>query len=293
MKVCEKLNAIPGWGETSALLKEKPDAVVICAENARHRDLTVEALEAGAAVLCEKPLATTMEDAEAMLEASRRTGSMLATAFPCRFHPAAVRAKQTVGEGKLGELRGVSATNHGQVPPGWFTDPSLSGGGALMDHTVHVVDLLRWMTGAEVTSVYAEKSRMRPKLAVEDVGIVSLAMANGVVATLDASWSRPRHFPTWGDVTMELIGNGGVLSLDLFAQNHAVYREKIEEGDRGASWVNWGDDMDKGLVADFISAVREGRAPAVSGEDGKRALEVALAAYQSAETGKAVPLPLS
>jgi UDP-N-acetylglucosamine 3-dehydrogenase len=282
-----------------ALLAEKPDGIVVCSENARHREFTVPALEAGVAVLCEKPLAATLEDGRAMVRTARERGAHLATAFPCRFHPAAARTRRAMQGGEVGVVRAVSATNHGQVPPGWFTDPAQSGGGAVMDHTVHVVDLLRWMTGAEVRSVYALNGNLRTDLPVEDLGIVSMAMSNGVVATLDASWSRPGHFPTWGDVTMEVIGEEGTLSLDLFAQSHAVYRARVgadgapaEPAGQPVQWMNWGDDMDRGLVDDFVAALREGRAPSVTGEDGLAALEVTVAAYRSIERGEPVALPL-
>jgi predicted dehydrogenase len=120
-----------------------------------------------------------------------------------------------------------------------------------------------------------------------------MALSDGSVATLDASWSRPSLFPTWGDVTMEIVASGGVLSLDLFAQTHSVHRMRRGEAGTDTQWVNWGDDMDRGLIADFVDAVRDGRAPAVSGEDGLAALEVTVAAYRSIERREAITLPLA
>lgn len=281
------------FDDLAALLARRPDGIIVCSENARHREHAVAALEAGIPVLCEKPLASRLEDGRAMVETARRRGVRLGTAFPCRFHPAAVRTRALVRAGDIGAVRAVSATNHGQAPPGWFVDPALAGGGALMDHTVHVVDLLRWMTGQEIVSVYAESGTMREGLAVEDLGLVSLRTDGGIIATVDTSWSRPGYFPTWGDVTMEIVGAGGVASLDLFAQAHAVYlarREGAAPPDHPVRWMNWGDEMDQGLVADFVEALREGREPAVTGEDGLRALEVAVAAYESVRTGAPVEM---
>lgn len=279
-----KSGKTPVFDRLAQLLAERPDGVVVCSENARHREHAVAALEAGIPVLCEKPLASRLEDGRAMVETARRRGVALATAFPCRFHPAAARTRAVIQAGDIGTVRAVSATNHGQAPPGWFVDPVLAGGGALMDHTVHVVDLLRWMTGQEIKSVYAESGQMREGLAVEDLGIVSMETNGGVIATLDTSWSRPGYFPAWGDVTMEIVGATGVASLDLFAQVHAVYKMRkdgVAAPPQPVRWMNWGDDMDYGLLADFVDALREGRAPSVSGEDGLRALEVTAAAYES------------
>lgn len=283
---------VPAFDSLEALLREKPDAVVVCSENAKHREFTEAALEAGIPVLCEKPLASRLDDGRAMVAKARERGVSLGIAFPCRFHAAADRAARAIRAGDIGKVRAVSATNHGQMPPGWFIDPALSGGGAIMDHTVHVVDLLRWMTGAEVTGVYAEKGRLREGVGVEDLGLVSMELSNGAVATLDASWSRPSLFPVWGDVTMEILGTAGVLSLDLFAQTHSLHRMRRGESGPDTQWVNWGDDMDRGLVGDFLEAIGEGRSPSVTGEDGLRALEVTVAAYRSVETGEAVILPL-
>jgi UDP-N-acetylglucosamine 3-dehydrogenase len=173
----------------------------------------------------------------------------------------------------------IRGTNRGKNPGGWFVDPALSGGGAVIDHTVHVVDLMRWFMGAEVREVYAEVDSLLTESKVDDCGILTMEFENGVFATLDCSWSRNKTFPSWGDVTLEIIGTEGTLSLDVFAQKLDVYNN-----DKGLFHTNWGDDMDSELVGDFVASVRERKAPSVTGEDGMRAVEVARAAYQSAET---------
>ncbi|MBY0053015.1 Gfo/Idh/MocA family oxidoreductase [Brevibacillus agri] len=216
--------------------------------------------------------------AEEMIDVCREQGVILQTAFPVRFHPAVVRAKQLVEQGKIGRIMAIRGTNRGQNPGGWFVDPAQSGGGAVIDHTVHVVDLMRWFMGAEVREVYAEVDSKFSATPIDDCGILTLEFENGVFATLDCSWSRNKTFPVWGDVTMEIIGTEGTISLDAFSQKLDVY-----SNDKGLKWVNWGDDMDRQLVSDFVASVREKKAPSVTGEDGMRAVEVALAAYQSAE----------
>src|SRR5438094_400261 len=106
-----------------------------------------------------------------------------------------------IADGAIGEVLAVKGTNHGSLPPGWLTDPALAGGGAVMDHTVHVADLLRWILEREFVSVYAEiDTLLHPGLPVDDCGTLLLEMEGGVFASLDPSWSRPRTFPTWGDV---------------------------------------------------------------------------------------------
>ncbi|MBC7805769.1 MAG: Gfo/Idh/MocA family oxidoreductase, partial [Akkermansiaceae bacterium] len=119
------------------------DAVIVCSENIHHRALTESAAKAGKAILCEKPLATTPDDARAMINACVAANVPLFTAFPCRFSPAFQTLKEAVHRGDLGDILAVRGTNRGKCPGGWFVDLALSGGGAVMDHTVHVTDLLR------------------------------------------------------------------------------------------------------------------------------------------------------
>jgi predicted dehydrogenase len=239
------------------------------------------AARSGVHVLCEKPIAVTVSDGVEMIEACRVAGVSLATAFPVRHVPAIMRAKQMVDEGKVGEVLAVKATNHGRMPGGWFIKRELSGGGAVIDHTVHVADLLRWILKDEFKSVYAEIDTRFHDFDIDDCGTLAFEMEKGIFATLDPSWSRPRNYPTWGDVAMEIIGTDGVISIDAFSQ-HLV---EIGDSQRPVRYRGWGDSSDLALVADFVSAVREGSRPAADGVDGLRALEVALAAYESASCG--------
>ena len=85
-----------------------------------------------------------------MIDACKANGVLLQTAFPVRYNTTVVRAKQMIDEGKLGRILAMKGTNRGRNPGGWFVDPELSGGGAVIDHTVHVADIMRWITGAEV-----------------------------------------------------------------------------------------------------------------------------------------------
>lgn len=270
-----------------ALLSEPGlDAVVICSENVRHRELCEMAAQAGKHVLCEKPLATTVADGEAMIAACARAGVQLMTAFPCRYSPVMQRLKETLESGDAGEVVAIRGTNRGRNPGGWFINKAESGGGATMDHTVHVTDLMRWMLQDEVKEVYAEVSNNISHLDFDDVGFLSLTFERGVFGTLDASWSRPKTFPTWGDVTLDVITDRGTLSMDMFAQNLVVY----SDAKNSVSWHNWGGSMDDGLLGAFATAVREGSPVPITGLDGLRAAEVALAAYRSAELLKPITL---
>lgn len=269
-----------------ALLSADIDAVVIGSENVRHRSLCEMAASAGKHVLCEKPLATTVEDGEAMIAACHASGVQLMTAFPCRFSPAMARLKACVDSGQAGAVLAIRGTNRGRCPFGWFVDKSLSGGGAVIDHTVHVTDLMRWLLQDEVSSVYAEVSNGMFGKEFDDIGFLSMRFQKGVFATLDSSWSRPKSFPTWGDVTLAVVCERGTLYLDMFSQNLVLYSDKMG----GVSWHMWGNNIDELMLRSFITAVRDETPVPVTGEDGLRAAEVALAAYRSASEGTVVTL---
>jgi len=263
-------------------------AVVICSENARHREMVVAAAAAGKHILCEKPLATTRADGLAMLAACREHGVKLQIAFPMRFSPPAIALREAVRAGTIGTPLMVMATNPGRMPPGWFGDPALAGGGATMDHTVHVADLLRWIFDQEIVSVYAEvDTRIHPEIATDDVGVLLLGLDGGLSASLDASWTRAKTWPIWGGLTMEVIGERGVLSMNAFVQNIQHFDDRAGR----YALVPFSAGGDPQLIQSFVDAIREDARPPVTGEDGLRALEVALCAYASARHHEPIPCP--
>ncbi|WP_203568331.1 Gfo/Idh/MocA family protein [Aestuariimicrobium ganziense] len=279
-----------------------PDAVVICSENTRHRRDTELAASHGVHVLCEKPLATTVADAEAMIEACEQAGVLLMTAFPVHFSPQAAQAKAAVESGQVGELMAALGTNNGYCPVGvraWFLDPQWSGGGCLVDHTVHVAELLHHITGARPVVVNAVKNQIMhaelPGVMAETGGLVTITYDNGFKASIDCSWSVPQHAPTWGGLTLELVGRTGVVEVDAFATRVGGWDSRHNGRD---FWLPFGTDMDAELLRTFVGAV-EGRlaggndpAPAPDGNVGLLTTAIVQAARESAETGQPVEVSL-
>ena len=275
------------FADLEALLAENLDGVIVCSENARHREHVEAAAQKVPHILCEKPISTNAEDARAMISACERAGSKLQIAFPVRFAPPVQQLRDLLGAGTLGRPISATCTNHGRMPGGWFIDPDQAGGGAVIDHTVHVVDVLRWVFGAEVTEVYAEVGRgLLHDTEIDDAGMLSLRLDNGMYATLDTSWSRPQNYAVWGDVKIEVLGERGLVRVDAFEQNLTLTSAPAGKTEA----VSWGSDADQGLIQDFVEMIQTRREPSITGEDGLRALEVALAAYRSAETNGPVRL---
>lgn len=271
-----------------------PDAVVVCSENARHRDLVLRAAAEGAHVLCEKPLATTVADGEAMVAACRDAGVILMTAYPVRFSPQFTALRAVAQRGGLGRLLVATGTNNGQIPVGaraWFTDPELSGGGAMVDHVVHVADLLdALLDGEQAVSVRAVANRIlhadKSQVRAETGGLVSVAYPGGLNATIDCSWSQPDHAPVWGGLTLEVVGTEAGVSIDPFAQ----HVDGFSEAGRNGVWLGYGVDLDRAMLDAFLDGVRTGAAPQPDGEAGLRTLRIVAAAQESAATGEVVAL---
>ena len=219
-----------------------------------------------------------------MLGAVAKAGTKLMTAFPCRYSPGFRELCRKVWAGDLGEIRAICATNRGRCPFGWFVEVEKSGGGAMIDHTVHVADLLRVLLRAEPVSVMAQTGNNMYGKGWEDIAMLSIGFAGGVFATLDSSWSRHASYKTWGDVTMHVVGERAVLELDMFGQEVHVYKS----GEVTHTVAGFGSNIDAGLVADFVRCIREDSPEPISGRDGLQAARVAMAGYESVRTGQPV-----
>jgi predicted dehydrogenase len=280
----------PFTDDLDALLESGDlDAVVVCSPTTQHRRHAEAAAGAGCHVLSEKPLATTLDDGRAMIDACRRSGVQLHVAFVSRFLPHIRSVKEAFDSGSLGDVIGLRAGNRGRPPfppqyPGWITQPEESGGGALIDHSVHLTDLVRHLTGREVTSVAAETGALLWDAPVEDCALLSLVLDNGAVAGLDPSWSVPARNPWDYDFFLRLVGTAGSVDLDDLAESVRLVSGRAADGLRLASFA---EDPDTAMIESFCASVREGQPaePCASGEDGLRALEVALAGYASASDG--------
>jgi predicted dehydrogenase len=279
------------YEDVDRLVAADLDAVVVCSETVHHADLVEKAAAAGCAVLCEKPLGVGPEDSARIVAACERAGVPLMTAFPVRFHPAVQQLRALVNSGGLGALRALNGTNQSVMPlreRAWFADPALAGGGAMMDHIVHLADVFSWLLAAAPERVYAVGNRVvhGEVVTVETSGLVMLDYADGVFASIDCSWNRPLDYPTWGGIGLSVVGDGGTVEVDAMRQRLTRFG-----GGSSFGWTPWGVDINQLMIDDFLAAVREGREPAVTGRDGLIATTVALAALESAASGAPVAWP--
>ena len=267
--------------EDAQSLLSQVDAVAICSENLKHADHIEMAAKAGKHILCEKPIAANREQADRIQKAVESAKITFMTAFPCPFSPTFHRMKSSIASGEIGKVLALSTTNRGTCPFGWFVERDKSGGGAMIDHVVHVADLLRRLLGEDPETVFAQTGNNMNGQEWEDVAHLTVGYPSGVFATIDSSWSRPTGYKIWGDVTLKAVGEVGLIEADLFGQGVDVFSPNH-------SFAGSGSNLDALMVAEFVRAVTTQTPPLCTLEDGLMASRLAHAAYESVASGKTV-----
>jgi 1,5-anhydro-D-fructose reductase (1,5-anhydro-D-mannitol-forming) len=283
-------NAIPTHYRSVAELAADPrvDVVYVGSDNRLHREQTLAAAAAGKAVLCEKPLALTVEDAAEMIAACRTAGVLLGTNHHLRGAATVRAVRDLVAAGRIGRPLAVRISHTANLPEHlrtWRVNDPAAGGGPLNDMGTHDFDVLRFVLGeevVEVTALTAEQGTTAARIEDEVMGV--LRFEGGALATFHAAYNigfSPSALEIHGsDATIVgrgiLVGSGGgdVLIRDADGE-HPV------EIDTGTSPY-------EGIVRTFNDAVLNGGRPAATGEDGLRSLAIASAARESARTGRTI-----
>jgi predicted dehydrogenase len=246
------------------------DAAVVGTPNALHAAQAIAFLEAGKHVLVEKPMARTVAEADAMVGAARGSGAFLMVAHCWRFHPDVRALRGRVEAGELGEIvKTRSYGGHaGWGPSGWFTDPALAGGGALVDMGVHAIDTTRYLLGdPEPVRVCAAVGTRYGAYPVDDDAVLLLTWDNRVTSVVEAGWWQPRLGGLEADT--ELYGTGGYARVWDMTEPPPGYEHCTQP-------------MYSAQLAEFVDGVSAGRQPRPSGEDGRVVVRVVEQAYASA-----------
>jgi predicted dehydrogenase len=276
------------YADRDALLAANDvDALLITSRNNHHAADSIAAARAGKDVFCDKPIATSVEDAAAIAKAVQTSKVRFVTTFPVRFNTSVRRVKAMIDAGELGDIKAIMATNHGCMyepgEPAWVRDPRQNGGGSLIDHTVHVADVIRWLTGAEYATAKAELNTSLRPIAAEDLAVLHGELTDGTIYQIDASWSRRGSDPMWGDVTMRIVGTKGSASLDLYNN------QRIEIFRRGEIMVKYPNHLlrEHGEIFLDYAAAGIGARPTICANevDGLRTIELVFAGYESARRG--------
>ncbi|WP_160724879.1 Gfo/Idh/MocA family protein [Bacillus sp. USDA818B3_A] len=278
---------------------EEIDIISVCLPNNLHAPVSIAALNTGKHVLCEKPMATSKEEAEEMIEAANRNQKTLMIGHNQRFVSSHQKAKQIIESGEIGKIYSFR-TAFGHPGPeawsidgrtSWFFDKEQAFIGALGDLGVHKSDLIRYLLG-EVAEVGAfVETSAKDNTDVDDNAVAILKMESGVIGTLAASWS----YVARGDNNATIIyGENAILRLEddpdysLIVQykNGEVVKyelDKIQTNDEGGQ-------TNSHVIDHFVDAILNNRDPLITGEEGMRSLDVILAALESNETKRMVNL---
>jgi predicted dehydrogenase len=292
--------AVPSEPNVQALLARRDvDAVIITSPQSAHRDQTILAARAGKHVLVEKPMATSSADCRDMIGACRAAGVQLSVIKPWRYRGATRGLHERLGE--IGEVRMITLWwLYPRVPfigKEWFRDPKE--GGLFLDAGSHCFDYLRWIAGSEPTRLYAQLATYNQDSQTPRSSMTILTFANGVMAHLWLSYEVPT--PGWEntDFRARVVGADGNLDAHgygaLQMTRHGAWETPYVQGkmdyiNRPMERVRLEAFFD--MTQDFIDALREGRRPPVSGEDGLAAVTMVEAGYRSQALGQAVALPL-
>jgi len=291
------------YTDVDTLIKESDcDIVDICLPNFLHADACIKAANAGKHIIIEKPLAVTLEEADAMIDACKKANVKLMYAEELCFAPKYERVRQLVKEGAVGDVYMLKQSEkHSGPHTDWFYDVNLAGGGVLMDMGCHAMEWFRWMLGnAKAKSVYASMGTVyhKERTKGEDNSVVIIEFENGVTAVAENSWAKHGGM----DDRSEVHGTGGVIYADLFMGNSAIsyskhgYGYAMEKADTTVGWsfTVFEEVFNQGYpheLKHFVDCVRNNREPMVTGEDGRVVLEILYAAYASAGQGKKIMLP--
>ena len=293
---------IPIYTDIATMVeRESPDLVSVCTPPFTHRDLTVEALSRGVHVLCEKPMASSLEECDAMVTAARDGGALLSIVAQNRFKTAIWNVKRLVDEGAIGKLL------HTQVNSFWWRGRSYydlwwrgtwekEGGGCTLNHAVHHMDMLLWLTGVPSTVVAMMGNVAHSNSEVEDLSMALLEY-------VDRSFAQITSSVVHHGERQEIILQGSdarvsapwIVDASLSADNGFPDRNPHLEETLEAAMLGYGalpHEGHTGQIDDVLAAIETDRSPLVTGEDGRNAIELITAVYKAATMEAAVQLPL-
>jgi predicted dehydrogenase len=308
------------------LERDDIEAVSICTPTWTHKEVAIAAANAGKHILCEKPMARTVDECDSMIDAARVAGVKLAIGFTKRCNPGFERIKQIIDEGLIGNPYHLDIHWNLYFPPGSqesrsFSEDKRVGGGVLLDNGIHYIDTFRWWLGAEVATVYAETSKVVPERVYEDEASAILRFTNGATGVLDMGFNRVADVEAsgWSHQTPYawrfkeegfVYGDRGSIRYDVppFHSTEGLKIELYLQKGKACPLGGWhtlemattlqpgGPRSPEELctyqfkreIDRFVESVLNGKETLATGEDGRIAIRVVTAAYESAKSGNRV-----
>ena len=295
----ENWEAIPRYSDYTELFDTvRPTLVSIALPSGLHAKCALAAIERGINVIIEKPIAMSLPDADAIVAAASEYGVTVSACHQNRFNLAVQAMRRRLEAGDFGKLSNAAVTVRWSRGEAYYKQADWRGtwandGGTLMNQCIHGIDLLRWMCGDEIDTVYGKTRRQfHDYIEAEDVGTAVIAFKNGVIATVEGTVNACE-----ADIEehLTLLGESGSMKLGGTSANTVEYSRfagSARNDTLSEATANVYGNGHTALFADVIDAIRTGRPPYVDAAAGRRALETVLAIYLSAKTGQPVTLPL-
>ena len=297
-----KYGAKPFTDYRDMLASKDVDAVVVAGPNSTHASMSIEALNAGKHVLCEKPMATTREDARAMIEAAKKNNKFLMIGLNQRLMPPHVRAKEILQSGRLGKVLSFRTAFKHPGPEGWSVDAGRSWffkkGSAWLGVTgdlgVHKADLLRWLLSdefAEVGGIVSTLDKRDPEgnlIDLDDNAFFTLKSVGGIIGSMILSWT---NYGAEENYTV-LYCEKGVLKLGTDAEYGVIvdYRNGERELHKVGEMSTNTKQVASGIIDRFTNSILTNTAPEIDGLEGYRCLDVILTAVEAAAAGKTMKI---
>ena len=298
------LSSVNRYNDYKEMLeKEKPELVAIATESGKHAAIALDCINSGCHVIIEKPIALSLKDADAIIEAAGKNNVKVCACHQNRFNSAIKKIHEALEMDRFGKLM------HGTAHIRWARDHEYydrakwrgtweQDGGALMNQCIHDIDLLRWLMGDEIDEVIGMTDRLKhPYIEAEDMGLALIKFKNGSYGIVEGTVNV---FPRNLEETLYIFGEKGTVKAGGEAVNLIQewrFSDYIDEPEKVIEKYSemppnvYGYGHTK-LYADVVDAIKNDRAPLVDAEAGRRALELVLAIYKSAAEGKSVKLPL-
>ena len=297
--------SIERYTDYKKMIEEHPELelVAIATSSGAHAEIALYCIDHGINVIIEKPMAMSMADAEEIIKRSEEKGVKVSACHQNRFNVAVQQMRKALESGRFGKL------SHGSIHVRWnrgkqYYDQAkwrgtwAEDGGCLMNQCIHGIDLLRWMMGNEVVSVYGvTRQQQHDYLEAEDIGMAVVTFANGAVATIEGTTNV---YPQNLEETLYLFGEKGTVKLGGKSTNNIDvwdFADETEEDEKNKgleeATSNVYGNGHTSLYADVIDAINNDRKPYVDAVAGRNALEMILSIYKSVKTGEVVKLPLT
>ena len=304
IKQCNLPESIPQYTDYKEMIvKEKPELVAICTESGKHAPIALDCIEAGIHLIIEKPIALSLEEADAIIEKSREKNVRVCACHQNRFNKSIQKIREAIEQERFGRLLYGTAHIRWNRGEDYYKQATWRGtweqdGGALMNQCIHNIDLLRWMMGDDIVEVVGMTDNLNhPYIEAEDLGLALVKFANGSYGIIEGTTNV---YPQNLEETLYIFGEKGTVKAGgksvntieewKFADNLDNPEEiKKKYCENPPNVYGFGHNP---LYADVIDAIKNNREPYVTAEDGRRALELVLAIYKSAAEGRSVKLPL-